>query len=208
MNYLFDFRIDSKEVQEIMKKDLRLAKLINMIGDLKIQLPSDHFRSLCRNIVGQQLSVKAAATIWKRFQEGCGELSPEGILAMKEEALRAFGLSRSKVVYIKDLCHKIIDQEIILTEFNQLTDQEVISNLTKVKGIGKWTAEMFLIFSLGRLDVFAMEDLGLKRAVKWIYDLEELPKKKALEEYSQIWMPHRTIASLYLWEGINQKIIP
>lgn len=196
------YTLDFKGVKAIMKKDKTLGKLIKLIGDLEVPLREDYFTSLVRAIVGQQLSVKAAATINDRVYTLCGEVTPGRILELSEEELRGAGLSTSKVTYIKDLASKVIGGELQLDQMDSFTDGEIIESLTAVKGIGRWTAEMFLIFSLGRPDVFSVGDLGLKRAIKWLYQLEEAPLPY-LKECGTKWSPNGTIASLYLWEAIN-----
>lgn len=196
----------SKEIKDISKKDTELSRLINLIGDIEIPLKEDYFTSLVSAIIGQQLSVKAASTIKARVLSLCGELSPEKILDLSEEELRGVGLSRGKVLYVKDLARNVIEGKIELYMLDKQTDEEIIHRLTAVKGIGRWTAEMFLIFSLGRPDVFSCGDLGLKRALCWLYKMEEAPLT-FLKECASKWSPNGTVASLYLWEAINRGYV-
>lgn len=196
----------SREVKEILKKDRRLNKLIKLIGEIEIPLKKDYFASLVESIIGQQLSVKVASTIKSRVMSLCGELSPHRILELSEEELRSVGLSRGKVLYLKDLAHHVNEGRLELNSLDMQKDEEIICRLTAVKGIGRWTAEMFLIFSLGRPDVFSCGDLGLKRAISWLYQMEEVPLSFLKECYSN-WSPHGTVASLYLWEAINRGYV-
>lgn len=184
--------------------DPLLGELIDLIGELTLPLRDDYFASLVRSIIGQQLSVKVATTIWNRIVQACGEMKPEMILAFDEDKLRAAGVSRPKIIYVKDLAGKVSSGEVNLARLPEMTDDEVIRTLTIIKGIGVWTAQMFLIFSLGRPDVLSIADLGLRRAVQWLYHLDEMPGAKDLEQYGEKWRPYRSAASLYLWEAINR----
>lgn len=134
-------------------------------------------------------------------------ISPDKILSLTEDELRGAGLSRAKIGYIKELAEKVRSQQLILTDFNNLENSEVITLLTGVKGIGRWTAEMFLIFSLARTDVMSYADAGLQRAARWLYDLPLLPKYNYLEQFDPLWYPYQSIASLYLWESIDRGFV-
>ena len=184
--------------------DPKLAGLIALVGEFTMPLRTDYFASLVRSIIGQQLSVKAAATIWNRTLQACGEMRPETILALNEEKLRAAGFSMSKIAYVRDLAGQVVSGGLNLAQMPEMSDDEIIGALTKVKGIGVWTAQMFLIFSLGRPDVLSTADLGLRRSLRWLYQLDELPGAKDFERYGEKWQPYRTTASLYLWEAINR----
>lgn len=202
------FHQDMDAVQYLMASDARLAALIKEIGDYALVLREDYFASLARAIIGQQLSVKAAETIWKRTVHLCGgRVGPEVLTELAEEQLRGAGLSKAKVSYLRDLQQKILGGELCLREICQLPDEEVVAALTRVKGIGRWTAEMFLIFSLGRLNVWAVDDVGLRRAVKWLYRLAETPAGNEMKSYGTRWSPYSSMASLYLWEAINRGLV-
>lgn len=190
-----------------MNKDSKIKDLIEQVGEIQLELDKNYFSSLVQNIVGQQLSMKVANSIWNKLLTLLGEVTFDNILKCQEEALRSAGLSKSKVVYIKDLAQKIKDGVVNIDNIDSLTDEEIIKELIKVKGIGKWTAEMFLIFSLGRMDVFSLQDLGIKKAVQWLYKLPELPNKEFLINFSDNFKPYRTVVTLYLWGGINKGII-
>jgi DNA-3-methyladenine glycosylase II len=154
--------------------------------------------------VGQQLSTKAAASIWRRVQESFGAATPtpRELLAADPERLRAAGLSRAKVEYLRDLAERVENGELDLKRIAELPDEDVIAALIEIKGVGRWTAEMFLIFHLGRPDVISTGDLGLRRAVQIAYGLEELPGPTEFERIAEPWRPHRTLASLYLWRSL------
>lgn len=194
----------SEAALKLKSADPRVGRLIDLIGEINLLLRDDYFASLVRAVIGQQLSVKVATTIWNRTVNLCGEMKPEIILALNEDKLRTAGFSQQKIAYIKDLAVKVSCGEVKLTRLPEMADDEVIRTLTAIKGIGVWTAQMFLIFSLGRPDVFSTADLGLRRAVKWLYNLDEMPNSKELEKYSENWRPYRSAASLYLWEAINR----
>ncbi|CAH0255612.1 DNA-3-methyladenine glycosylase [Peribacillus frigoritolerans] len=191
-----------EKLDDLSQSDPMLGKFIEIIGPLELKKQNDLYLSLVKSIIGQQLSVKAAATIFSRFVVLTNSLvSPEIVLMLSDEALRGIGISYQKIRYIKDLSQKVLEKEIELETLNALSNDEVISTLTKVKGIGTWTAEMFLIFSLGREDVLSLADVGLQRGVKWLYNADD--GKKALIEKGEHWSPYRSLASLYLWEAVN-----
>ena len=193
---------------ELTLLDPVLKKLIDTCGPLEIVLSTDYFASLSSSIVGQQLSNKVADVIWNRVVSLMGgELSPQKMLSIEDEKLRGIGVSYSKIGYLKNLSSAVLNNKICLDDFQGMENDEIVENLTTVKGIGQWTAEMFLIFSLGRSDVFSLGDGGLQRSVKWLYQLDEIPKRKQLMHISEKWTPYRTFASLYLWEAINRNLI-
>lgn len=194
-------------VKKVMDIDEKIKNLIEQVGDIELALDKNYFSSLVQSIVGQQLSMKAADSIWKRVVVLLGEVTHNNILNCSDESLRQAGLSKTKFIYVKDLAQKVKDGVIKIDKIDDLSDEEIIKELIQVKGIGQWTAEMFLIFSLGRMDVFSIHDLGLKKAVQWLYELPELPKKDFLIEFSNKFSPYRTIVTLYLWGGINKGII-
>jgi DNA-3-methyladenine glycosylase II len=190
-------------VQALSITDEVISKLIKKIGNLDIALRKNYFESLVMSIIGQQLSSKAAGTIRSRVKMLCPDISPQQLRAISMEQLRSAGVSRAKITYIHDLCDKMTAGEIVFGELDKLNNDAVIKTLTKVKGIGKWTAEMFLIFSLGRTNVLSFADAGLQRAAKWLYDIPYRPDGKYLEQKGDLWSPYQSIASLYLWEAID-----
>lgn len=172
----------------------------------EVERPDDHYGALLRSITGQQLSVKAAAAIYRRVLEFFdGEIpTPEQILAADPEELKAAGgLSRAKTQYLRSLAEHVVSGELELQRLNDLPDDEVIAELVAVKGLGVWTAQMFLMFHLGREDVMPTGDLGIRRAVMIEYGLAELPGHDQLIEISECWRPHRTLACLYLWASVD-----
>lgn len=181
----------------------------------EIKKPEDLFETLCESIVSQQLSVKAGDTIFGRVLDLLPgrKLTPENILKLKDQDLRDAGLSWGKVSYLKDLAQKVRDKDVVLEDLDKLSEEEAIKELTKIKGIGKWTAEMFLMFALGREDVFSHGDVGLQNAIKKIYK-DRLPFDKdgkwkydplLTEEIVIKWSPYRTIAARILWRSLTLK---
>jgi len=176
----------------------------------------DRFGSLVRSIVSQQISTHAAKTILGRLEEGVGKrqktpkkrgqnFCPETILTFEVDELRELGVSRQKATYLQSLAQHVVDGDVDLAKVSKMTDEEAIENLTQIKGIGRWTVEVFLIFSLGRLDVLPAEDLGIKTAAKNIYRLRELPDRKRLEKIAKPWRPYASVASWYLWRSLELK---
>ena len=183
-----------------------MSSLIAYVGSYSIDLRTDYFASLVKSIISQQLSAKAASSIWTKVLKICPLITPEALYVVGTDALKGVGISSAKLKYLENLTSRVATGELNLNTINTLTDEEVIYSLTQVKGIGRWTAEMFLIFSLGREDIFAFDDVGLQRAVKWLYMLDDVSPDK-LKVLSEEWKPYRTAASLYLWEVINQDFI-
>jgi DNA-3-methyladenine glycosylase II len=193
--------------------DPRMAALIERIGEIDIAIrlrrrseerPADAYGALLRAIVGQQLSTKAARTIYGRVLdlfEGSTP-PPERLLEVSEAELRGAGLSGRKVEYVRDLAAHVIAGELELDRLGELTDAEVIEEIVAVRGLGRWTAEMFLIFHLERPDVLSGGDLGIRRAVQIEYELPEMPTPQGVLEIGEPWRPHRSLASLYLWESL------
>ena len=164
----------------------------------------DAYEAIARAIVGQQLSTKAAGSIWEKLQAAFGGRTPAPpeLLTADESALRGAGLSRAKVGFLRDLATRITDGELDLERLPELADEDVVAALIEVHGVGSWTAEMFLIFHLGRPDVLSTGDLGIRRAVERAYGLEGLPAPAELERIAEPWRPHRTLACLYLWRSL------
>ena len=188
-----------------LKKDRRLAKIIDQVGKYNISQTKNPYESLVEAIITQQLSGKAADSISKRFRAIYRRFpKPADVLKTPDSKLRKAGLSAMKVKYIKDLSARIDSGELRLASMKNLADDEVVAELTKVKGIGRWTAEMFLIFSLGRLDVLPVGDLGLRKGVQRLHSLPELPEKDEIEKIAEKWRPYRTVATWYLWRGLSQ----
>lgn len=187
-----------------------MASLVRRIGPLdpaarRRGRPGDAYGSLVRTIVGQQLSTKAARTIYARLVEllGDGPPTPEEILAADEDELRAAGLSRPKIGYLRDLARHVLAEDLELHLLDEFSDDEVRERVTAVKGLGRWSADMFLMFHLGRPDVLPVGDLGIRRAVEKAYGLPGLPDEDELRTLAGPWRPERTLACLYLWESLD-----
>jgi DNA-3-methyladenine glycosylase II len=167
---------------------------------------SDPFKALTRAIVGQQLSAKAAATIFSRFEALFDTFpTPAQVLAVPDDRLRGVGLSSQKLGYLRDLCRRIVEGELPLDVLDRMDDEAVIENLMQVKGIGRWTAEMFLIFRLQRPDVLPVGDLGIVRAVQRAYKLRKAPSPDRLTRIGEAWRPYRSVACWYLWASLNNE---
>ena len=193
-------------IDYLSQKDLKLASIIKSIGDYAIKMHSDPFESLIQSIIYQQLSGKAANAIYKRFLEHYRGImpTPQQIILTPDEILRAkIGLSFKKIEYIKDLSSRISDGRLNLRLLSGMTDDEIISELIKVKGIGRWTAEMFLIFCLGREDVIPIGDLGIRKAIQILYNLPQLPTPSSMLIISLSWKHYRSIATWYLWKSLD-----
>jgi len=208
MDKVVIFHEDSSAIRYLTTVDEEMASLISRVGNYTLKLHINYFEALIYSIIGQQLSAKVAIVLRQRVMELCsGYITPQAILDCSDEALRAKGISTAKSVYLKNVARSVLAGDINFELFVKMTDQEVIQELTKIKGIGQWTAEMFLIFSLGRLDILSMADVGLQRAIKWLYKLDSAPNAFTLKELREVWSPYCTVASLYLWEVINQDYI-
>ena len=195
----------SEKAIKFLKKDPKLAKIICQVGEYEISLVKNPYRSLIDAIITQQLSGAAADSISRKFQKLYQRYpKPIDVINTSDSRLRSAGLSRMKVTYIKDLSEKIQSKELRIGSLKDKSDEEAISHLTQVKGIGRWTAEMFLIFSLGRLDVLPVGDLGLKKGIQRLYSMPDLPEKEKIEEIAEKWRPYRTVATWYIWKSLNQ----
>ena len=196
--------VPPEALESLSQADSVLRGIIARVGPFEPSFEPDLWSSLVDAIVSQQLSIKAAATIAGRVAALAPDgrrPTPEEILATPDEALRACGLSRAKTVYVKDLAAKWLDGTLEPERFGAFTDEEVIEHLVRVKGIGRWTAEMVLMFTLGRPDVLPLDDLGLRVAVQEAYGLEQRPGRAELERLGEPWRPWRSIASFYLWRS-------
>jgi DNA-3-methyladenine glycosylase II len=188
----------------LQKTDHTLAEVMARHGKCTLKPQKDYFFVLCDSIISQQLSVKASATIVKRLQTLLqGDISPQALLVVPREALREIGCSHAKALYLKDLAAKVESGVVDLKRLPKQSDEEVVATLVQVKGIGQWTAEMFLMFALGRIDIFSGLDLGLKNAMIRLYDLDEKVKAKELITFAERWKPYRTVACWYLWRSLN-----
>jgi DNA-3-methyladenine glycosylase II len=194
----------------LMRRDPVLATAIKRIGPCRMadRQRKDHLSALVGAIVSQQLSTKAAATIYGRFvalfPEG-QSLNAEAIAAQSDTALRGVGLSSQKIGYMRDLSSRIVDGRLQLGALESLPDEEVIERLTEVKGFGRWTAEMFLMFRLHRPDVLPVGDLGIVNAIQRLYRLRKRPDPKRIQKLGEAWKPYRSVASWYLWQTLRNE---
>jgi DNA-3-methyladenine glycosylase II len=192
----------------LARRDPILRDLMRTHGPcgLAARQHNDPFKALARAIVGQQLSAKAAATIFSRFEALFDAFpTPAQVLAVPEDRLRSVGLSSQKLGYLRDLCRRIVEGGLPLDVLDRMDDEAVIENLTQVKGVGRWTAEMFLIFRLQRPDVLPVGDLGIVRAVQRAYKLRKAPSPDRLTRIGEAWRPYRSVACWYLWASLNNE---
>jgi len=188
-----------------------LAKVILKYGQCTIKPHNNYYRELVSSIISQQLSVKAAATIEDRFIQLFGDKnafpSPAEIMKKSTEEIRSAGISNAKAGYIRDLALNIIDGRLKLYHLDNLSNEDIIKELTVVNGIGEWTVHMFLIFSIGRLDVLATGDLGIKNGIKKLYNLDHTPSTEEMQQLAETngWHPYQSVACWYIWQPLDNK---
>ena len=190
----------------LSKKDKILGKLIKKYkGNLKTR--SDPFFSLCKSIVGQQISVQAASSVWKKLETKAKKIHPKNIYKLTPKQLASCGLSRQKISYLKILAKKFLNKELDIKKLKKMNDQDAIKYLVQVKGIGVWTAEMFLFFNQMRPDIFPVQDIGLLRGISNNYKTKYPPSPSQLKKFKQKWSPYCTVATWYLWRSIDPEPI-
>jgi DNA-3-methyladenine glycosylase II len=210
-------------ITHLKKCDPVLASIIARVGPFRLDRRPATFEAMARAIVFQQLAGAAARTIYQRLQNACEQASggqdterslyggfiitPESVLALTEEQMRACGLSRQKLSYIRDLAQKTISREVDFAALPEMTDADVIEHLTRVKGVGVWSAQMFLIFALGRLDVMPTVDLGINMAICKAYGKRKIPKPKQILKFAEKWKPYRSLACWYLWRSVDKPAL-
>jgi DNA-3-methyladenine glycosylase II len=182
-----------------------MRDLIQRVGPVEIQLERDPFRALVSSIISQQISGSAARSILRRLAEYLGEegFVPSGLARLTREELREAGVSPQKAGYLLDLAGKVSTGQLSLTHLGRVSDEAIVDRLVQVKGIGTWTAQMFLIFSLGRLNVFPSQDLGVRAALRNLYGLKELPDRETGERIAESWRPYATVGSWYCWRSLE-----
>ncbi len=190
--------------QELCKIDPSMALIIKQNGPIHRASRDDYFASLASSIIGQQISVKAAAKILERF-ETATNMQPQQTVTLTDDQAKIIGLSGQKHRYIQDLAEHFVRDSMVFDHLDTLSDEDVIGELTKVKGIGVWTAQMFLMFTLVRPDVFAPDDRGLQLAIQKLHDLPAVPSRSELEAIASQWSPYRTTASWHLWQSLDNE---
>jgi DNA-3-methyladenine glycosylase II len=196
-----------KAINHLKKTDPVMAAIIDRAGPYKMQYREPVFQTLVRSIVYQQLSGKAATTIFNRLAAAANvnPMTPEAILKLRPQKMRALGLSKQKTVYIRELARLTRDGNIQFERLPEMEDAAIIETLTRVKGVGVWTVQMFLMFALQRPNVLPVGDLGVRAAMKKAYGLAELPKPEEMERIAAAWHPYRSIASWYLWRSLENQ---
>jgi DNA-3-methyladenine glycosylase II len=193
--------------RHLMRADPKLGIIIKKVGpcELHVAGPRDPFETLTRSIASQQLSTKAADTIFGRFRDlfPNGKPMPHGVMTLTDDQIRATGFSRPKVGYIRDLAAHVLDGRLDLKDLRKHSDEEVMRQLVAVKGIGRWTAEIFLMFRLGRPDILPADDLGLMNAAHRAYGLRKRPTPEQLRRLGEAWRPYRSVAAWYLWASLE-----
>lgn len=192
------FEYGQKEIEYLKAKDKKLGAFIDKTGIIEREIIPDTFKALISSIVAQQISGKAADTIWKRLNDLLGDVIPENIVHTELSQIQACGMSNRKAEYIKGIADAAMSGQVDFNTLNTLPDEEIIKKLSSLRGVGVWTAEMLLIFSLCRPDVVSYNDLGIRRGMMNLYGLKELPKDK-FERYRKRYSPYGSVASFYLW---------
>ncbi|NHJ46941.1 MAG: DNA-3-methyladenine glycosylase 2 family protein [Asgard group archaeon] len=193
---------------EFLKKDKVMKRLVETYTEeINFSISKNHFMDLLETIIYQQISYKAAKTIFDRFLQLFNDQkpTPEKLMKLTEEELASAGVSRQKRGYLYSLSEKFQDGTVKPEKYEKMSDEDIINELVQIKGIGKWTAQMFLMFNLGREDIFAPDDLGLRKGIQKQYNLEEMPKPKEAEKFAERWKPFRSYASILLWRSVRNE---
>jgi len=197
--------LPTKVKDHFKKVDPKLYVLARTNEDIELLPTKKYFQDMCESIVCQQLSGKAANSIWKKFKHLVGEkhIKPEYIIQLEDGFLRTTGISWSKVRYTKAVAQAFIDEIVTPKKFPSMAEEEIITQLIRIKGVGRWTAEMFLMFSLGREDVFSAGDLGLRKGIQKLLQMKVLPSEQTMKRVSRKWSPYRTYGALLLWRSLE-----
>lgn len=199
------FSHTSKEARALLQSDSDFERIFALISEVTVDIEGDGFIALARAIVDQQISIHAARAIWGRLLNACGgAVTADAIRVLEIGEMRAVGLSERKASYLHDLSAKVLSGDIDFESLVDLPDEDIIEKLVTVKGIGRWTAEMYLIFSLKRLDVFALDDGGLRRAVAAFKALPTDVPRVVIEDFASVWSPYRSVAALFLWRWVSE----
>ena len=192
-----------KAKKALANKDKKLSRIIQSYPDDFLFSKSDPFFTLARSIVGQQISVKAAQSVWNRLEVKISNVSPKIIIKTHSNTLKSIGLSRQKVNYLKNLAKAFIEKKIKLNMWDKMTDEEIIQDLIQIKGIGRWTAEMFLIFNLCRADIFPLDDIGMIKALCKLNNIPYPTEREIVIKIGEKWKPYRSVATWYLWRSLD-----
>ncbi len=192
-----------RAVTHLKRSDPALAGVIARVGPYRMDFHPPAFPALARSIVFQQLNGRAAATIYGRLEQACGEVTPERLLKLRPSRMRRLGLSERKTEYLRDLARHTSAGQIVFEQLSAMPDEAVIALLTQVRGIGVWTVHMFLMFALARPDVLPVGDYGIRQAMQRVYDLAELPKPAEMERIATPWRPWSSVACWYLWRSLD-----
>jgi DNA-3-methyladenine glycosylase II len=197
-------------MQHLHRSDPVMSDLIAKAGPFTLKLDRNRFGILVKSILSQQISTKAARSIRLRLDQLLlpGKLSAEAIAGVSNEQLRSVGLSTQKASYLRDLSERVLDRRLKLETIGRMSDEDAIEHLIQVRGIGRWTAQMFLIFSLGRLDVFPHDDLIVRSSIRELYGLDAMPNKQTSHQIAERWAPYRSVATWYCWRLIDVKNNP
>lgn len=200
------FKYGETEIAYLKSKDKKMAEVIEQVGFIKREVDTDLFSSVIHHIIGQQISTKAQATIWKRMSDSLGTVNAETILEADPAQLQSFGMTFRKVEYIRDFADKVHSGVFDLEAISEMNDQDAIKELSSLKGIGVWTAEMILLFCLQRPDIFSFDDLAIQRGLRMVYHHRKIDRK-LFEKYRRRFSPYCSVASLYLW-AVSGGAIP
>ena len=202
-NYYKPPKFWNKAKSYLIKKDKKLAKIIKSYPDDFLFTKSDPFMTLARSIVGQQISVKAAQSVWDKLEIKLKKVNLINIKKSNSNSLKSVGLSRQKVEYLKNLAIAFSKNKIKIDSWDKMSDQDIILDLIQIKGIGRWTAEMFLIFNLCRQDIFPLDDIGMIKGLCKVYNLDYPISKNEILKYGNKWRPYRSVATWYLWRSLD-----
>ena len=192
-----------KAKKALSAKDKKLSKLIESYPSDFLFSKSDPFFTLARSIVGQQISVKAAQSVWDKLEIKVKKINPRIIIATHSSTLKSVGLSRQKVKYLKNLANAFIEKKIRVNMWDKMNDEEVVQDLIQIKGIGRWTAEMFLIFNLCRADIFPLDDIGMIKGLCKLYKISYPTNRELIIRIGEKWKPYRSVATWYLWRSLD-----
>ena len=192
-----------KAKKALSAKDKKLSRIIESYPDDFLFSKSDPFFTLARSIVGQQISVKAAQSVWDKLEIKIKKIKPDIILKTHSSTLKSVGLSRQKVKYLKNLANAFIEKKIKINLWDKMSDEEIVQDLIQIKGIGRWTVEMFMIFNLSRADIFPLDDIGMIKGLCKLYKISYPTEKEKIIKIGKKWKPYRSVATWYLWRSLD-----